>query len=63
MDDEPREKPDLLLAKLAKQDLSTLSLGDLRERLENMRSEIARCEGLIAAKSDTRAAADRLFKL
>ena len=63
MDDEPREKPDLLLARLARQDLSTLSLGDLGERIDNMKAEIARCEALIASKSDTRAAADKLFKL
>lgn len=63
MDDEPREKPDLLLAKLAKQDLSILSLDDLAERIANMKAEIARCEGLIAAKSSTRAAAEKLFKI
>lgn len=60
--DEPKEKPDLILAKIAKQDLSTLSLDDLRERIANMKAEIARCEALIGAKSDTRAAAEKLFK-
>lgn len=60
--DEPKEKPDMVLAKIAKQDLTTLSLGDLRERIDNMKSEIARCEALIASKSDTRAAAEKLFR-
>lgn len=60
--DEPKEKPDLVLAKIAKQDLSTLSLDDLRERIANMKVEILRCEALIGSKSDTRAAAEKLFK-
>lgn len=60
--DEPKEKPDFILAKIAKQDLSTLSLDDLRERIANMKAEILRCEALIGSKSDTRAAAEKLFK-
>lgn len=60
--DEPKEKPDLILEKIAKQDLSILSLDDLRERIANMKADIARCEALIGSKSDTRAAADKLFK-
>lgn len=60
--DDPKEKPDLTLAKIAKQDLSTLSLDDLRERIGNMKTEIQRCEALIGSKSDTRAAAEKLFK-
>lgn len=61
--DLPTEKPDLTLQKLGTQDLSTLSLSDLAERIAAMKIEIARCESLIAAKSDTRAAAERLFKI
>ena len=60
--DEPKEKPDLILAKIARQDLSILSLDDLRERIGNMKTDIARCEALIASKSDTRAAAEKLFR-
>lgn len=60
--EEPKEKPDLVFAKIAKQDLSTLSIDELRERIANMTAEIARCEVLISAKTNTRDAAEKLFK-
>ena len=63
MDDEVRPKPDLTLASLRKQDLSTLSVADLETRIESLRSEIARCEQAIGARNDTRAAAESIFKL
>jgi len=45
MDEEAlNEKPDMTLAYLKKQDLYALSVGDLEERIEALREEIARCE-------------------
>ncbi len=58
----PRERPDFALAFLEKQDLSTLSIGDLEERIGAMNTEITRCKAAIASRSDTRAAAEELFK-
>lgn len=44
------------------QDLVTLSVADLEERIAQMRQEITRLEAEIEAKSVTRSAADALFK-
>ncbi|MFQ5564298.1 MAG: DUF1192 domain-containing protein [Parvularculaceae bacterium] len=62
-EDAPRERPDFELAFLVKQDLSTLSIDDLRARIDSMKAEIARCEAAIAARGDTRAAAEEIFKI
>lgn len=62
-DDRPKEAPDLTLEKLGKQDLYAMSVGDLRARIESLKSEIARCEAAIATRNDTRSAAEKLFKL
>jgi len=59
--DDPQET-DLLLAFIAKQDLSDLSVGDLEDRIGHMREDIARCEVEIAARGSTRSAAESLFK-
>lgn len=44
------------------QDLSLLSVGELRERIEQLRDEIARLERDIEGKSQTKAAAEALFR-
>jgi len=44
------------------QDLAALSVGDLEERIGQLRDEIARLEADIVAKSATRSAADALFR-
>ncbi|MGE3148891.1 MAG: DUF1192 domain-containing protein [Pseudorhodoplanes sp.] len=44
------------------QDLSTLSVGELHERIEMLRQEIARLEAAAAAKTASRGAADLFFK-
>ena len=44
------------------QDLSTLSVGDLSERIEALRTEIARLEAELGAKGQTRSAAEQLFR-
>lgn len=61
-DDRPRELPDLTLEKISRQDLYTMSVGDLAARIDNLKAEIARCEAAIATRNDTRSAADKLFK-
>lgn len=64
MDEEPlNDKPDLALGFLAKQDLYTLSVDDLHERIEALRAEIARCEAAVKERGDTRSAADKLFNI
>ena len=62
-DDAPREAPDFTLKKIGKQDLSTLSVADLKERIDALAAEIERCEQAIAARDSTRSAAEKLFKL
>ncbi|MEM9014634.1 MAG: DUF1192 domain-containing protein [Pseudomonadota bacterium] len=63
MDDEsPREKPDLTLAFLAKQDLYGMSVSDLEERISSLKAEIVRCEAALNERGSTRAAAEQFFK-
>jgi uncharacterized small protein (DUF1192 family) len=63
MDEErPRELPDLTLEKLGKQDLYTLSIGDLKQRIASLKTEIARCEQALADRDSTKSAAEKLFK-
>ncbi len=57
--DEPRPKPP---AHEIGMDLDTLSVDELRERIDILRGEIARLEQAVAAKSGHLAAADSLFK-
>jgi len=45
------------------QDLSMLSVDELRARIDLLKQEIARLEEDIAAKQSSRAAADSVFKL
>jgi uncharacterized small protein (DUF1192 family) len=58
-EDEPK-KPKI--AHEIGQDLSTLSVEELRERIALLRSEIARLEGELNTKSSTKAAAESLFR-
>jgi len=44
-----------------REDLELYGVGELEERIEILREEIARCEGQIARKRAGRAAADALF--
>lgn len=59
IEDEPRKKK---TAHEIGQDLSALSVGELGDRISQLRAEIARLEGEISAKGATRTAADALFK-
>jgi uncharacterized small protein (DUF1192 family) len=44
------------------QDLATLSVADLRERIEQLQAEIKRLEAELALKGSTKNAAEALFK-
>lgn len=44
------------------QDLSLLSVDELRERIGQLQAEIGRLEGELAAKGSTRQAAEALFR-
>jgi uncharacterized small protein (DUF1192 family) len=56
------KRPDDPLVALLKQDLDRLSVAELDERVEMLKSEIARCEGKINFAKNHRSAADELFK-
>ena len=58
----PREKPDVTLSALGKDDLYDLSVEDLRSRIASLKAEIDRCEAAIKDRGDTRSAAESLFK-
>ncbi|WP_375206341.1 DUF1192 family protein [Hyphococcus sp.] len=63
MDDEPlNEKTDLTLGFLKKQELYGMSVGDLEERIEALKAEVARCEDALKDRGDTRSEAEKLFK-
>ena len=57
-DDKPRKKVSHEIG----QDLSLLSVGELKERVELLKSEIARLEAESAKKASGRAAAEGLFR-
>lgn len=64
MDDEPlNDKPDLTLGFLAKQDLYEMSVGDLEERIEALKAEIARCEAAMKDRGSSKSEAEKLFKI
>jgi len=64
MDDEPlSEKPDLTLGYLKKQDLYTLSVGDLEDRIEALKGEITRCEAALKDRGSSKNEAEKLFKI
>ena len=58
-DDEPKKKP---RPHEIGQDLSLLSVGELSERINLLRDEIARLEAERAAKGETKSAAEALFR-
>ncbi len=60
MEDMLRPKP---AAHEVGQDLSTLSIGEIDERIALLEREIARLREARAAKEDSRAAASAFFKL
>ncbi len=63
MDDQPlNEKPDMTLSYLAKQDLYTLSVADLDERIASLKTEIARCEKAKNDRGSSKSEAEKLFK-
>ena len=49
------------LAEAIKEDLEVYGVEELKERIEVLNAEIARCEAQIARKGASRAAADALF--
>jgi uncharacterized small protein (DUF1192 family) len=61
--DEPKEQPDFTLLKIGKQDLYTMSVSDLEERVASLKAEIARCEKALGERGSTRAEAEKLFRL
>ena len=50
------------LKQLLREDLDPLSIDELKERIELLKAEIARCEAKIGAASSHRNAADALFR-
>ncbi len=56
------KRPDDPLVALLKQDIDRLSVEDLEERVEALKSEIARCDAKIDFAKNHRNAADALFK-
>jgi len=61
MDDEIIGAEDLSLSFLARQDLSTLSVADLKARIGQLEAEIERAQRAIEDREGTRAAAEQLF--
>jgi uncharacterized small protein (DUF1192 family) len=57
-DDRPKKK----IAHEIGQDLTLLSVAELRERIELLKSEIARLEADIKGKQASRSAAENFFK-
>ncbi len=58
-DDEPKKKPK---THVVGEDVTLLSAGELAERIDQMKQEIARLEAEIAKRGSSRAAAEGLFK-
>ncbi|WP_374613436.1 DUF1192 domain-containing protein [Sphingorhabdus sp.] len=50
------------LKQLLREDLDPLSIDELKERIEQLKGEIVRCESKIHAASSHRSAADALFR-
>ncbi len=60
-DDLPTKKPSLL-TDLEKEDLSTISVDELEDRIDRLGAEISRTKQEISAKKHSRSAADAFFK-
>ena len=56
------KRPDDPVVAVLKQDIDRLSVDELKERVEALRIEIARCEAKISFATNHRSAADALFK-
>lgn len=50
------------LKQLLREDLDPLSIDELKERIELLKTEIARCEAKVGTASSHRSAADALFR-
>jgi uncharacterized small protein (DUF1192 family) len=62
LDDLFPSKPDDPLVALGKQDLDPLSIAELQERIEALKTEIARVEAHMQRAETHRSAAEELFK-
>ena len=60
-DDEPLRRQTEAAAALAKESLEDLSVFELKERIDLLRTEIARAEQAIAVKETGQSEADKLF--
>jgi len=61
IDDAPLKKTGPL-TDLELEDLSTISVDELQERIERLQAEISRTQSEVKAKQSSRAAADAFFK-
>lgn len=59
MEDEDLPPPPVL--SLTKAEIEELSVGELEARLEALKAEIVRVEGIIAGKQDSKSAAEAVF--
>jgi len=58
---EPRQARGAALVAVTREDLDGYAVEDLRERIELLEGEIARCRAAIEGKSSQRSAAEALF--
>ena len=56
------KRPEDPVAIVLKQDIDRLSVDELQDRIDELKTEIARCEAKIAAATSHRSAADALFR-
>ena len=56
------EELDPIKKKPVKKDLARMSIGDLRDYIVELKSEIVRAENVIASKDKARAGAETFFK-
>ena len=57
-----KENPDMTLGYLAKQDLYSLSVNDLDDRIASLKAEIERCEAAKEDRGSSKSEAEKLFK-
>ena len=60
-DNEPRPARGASLIAVTREDLDPYSVEDLKDRIDTLENEIARCRASIEGKSSQRNAADALF--
>jgi uncharacterized small protein (DUF1192 family) len=56
------KRPEDPVAIVLKQDIDRLSVDELRDRIDALKTEIVRCEAKMAAATSHRSAADALFR-